>query len=65
MVIRRLLEELQRRNTASKNENDIFIRPDHAHQMMGDINKTINSGIGRLNGLAEIQAVIKAIFATL
>jgi len=69
MVIRHLLEEEQlRRKIANKNDSDIFIRPDHGHQMMGDINKKINpgySGIGRLKGLAEIRGVIKAISATL
>lgn len=69
MVIRRLLEEEQlRRKVASKGDNDIFIRPDHGHQMMSDINKKVNpgySGIGRLKGLAEIRGVIKAISQTL
>lgn len=69
MVIRRLLEEEQhRRQAASDGDNDIFIRPDHGHQMMGDINKKINpgySGIGRLKGLAEIRGVVKALSASL
>lgn len=52
------------------NEQDlkrqIFIRPDHGHQMMSDINRDINPGysaIGRMKGLAEIRGVIKAISA--
>lgn len=69
MVIRRLLEEEQQRRKLTNNaDSDIFIRPDHGHQMMGDINKKINpgySGIGRLKGLAEIRGVIKAISAEL
>jgi len=62
MVIRRLLEEEKRRH--ADGNADIFIRPDHGHQMMADINKSINpgySGIGRLKGLAEIRGVIKAL----
>lgn len=46
---------------------EIFIRPDHGHQMMGDVNRTINPGysaIGRMKGLAEIRGVIKAISAS-
>ena len=43
---------------------EIFIRPDHGHLMMGDVNRTSNPGysaIGRMKGLAEIRGVIKAI----
>ena len=64
-VIQHLLEEENRRATS---EDQIFIRPDHGHQMMSDIGKKVNpgySGIGRLKGLAEIRGVIKAVSATL
>ncbi len=60
-VIKNLLDNEQNLN------REIFIRPDHGHQMMGDINRNVNPGysaIGRMKGLAEIRGVIKAITAT-
>lgn len=57
------------RNLLNNEQNlgrEIFIRPDHGHQMMGDINRTINPGysaVGRMKGLAEIRGVIKALSA--
>ncbi len=51
-----------------KLDRDIFIRPDHGHLMMGDIERTSNPGysaIGRMKGLAEIRGVIKAVSAAL
>ena len=47
-------------------QREIFIRPDHGHLMMGDINRTSNPGysaIGRMKGLAEIRGVIKAVMS--
>ena len=61
-VIRNLL-----RNEKSE-KRDIFIRPDHGHQMMDDLKRTNNPGysaIGRMKGLAEIRGVIKAVEASL
>ncbi len=65
-VIKELLSEEQRRSQAGLEHSEITIRPDHGHQMMDDINKTVNpgySGIGRLKGLAEVRGVIRALSA--
>ena len=67
-VIRELLSQEQKRSQSSDSTAaQIFIRPDHGHQMMDDIGKTVNpgySGIGRLKGLAEIRGVIRALSST-
>ncbi len=67
-VIRNLLLEEQKRLSAGGEVHEIFIRPDHGHQMMGDIHKSNNpgySGVGRLKGLAEIRGVIHALSSEL
>lgn len=63
-VVKELLNEEARRSKESADSLGIFIRPDHGHQMMGDIGKTVNpgySGIGRMKGLAEVRGVIRAL----
>ena len=66
-VIKALLAEETRRLAGEQSEHEIFIRPDHGHRMMDDIDKQVNpgySGIGRLKGLAEIRGVIRALSAS-
>ena len=65
-VIKELLVEETRRAQEEPGRSGIFIRPDHGHLMMGDIERASNPGysaIGRMKGLAEIRGVIKAVSA--
>lgn len=67
-VVKELLHEERRRSEQEPERHGIFIRPDHGHQMMGDIGKAVNpgySGIGRLKGLAEVRGVIRALSANI
>lgn len=64
-TVRNLLNEEQSRKLAGgESYTEIFMRPDHGHQMMDDLKKKVNpgySGIGRLRGLAEIRGVIRTL----
>jgi len=60
----RVIRNLIRNERATGRE--IFIRPDHGHLMMSDINRASNPGysaIGRMKGLAEVRGVIRAVSA--
>ncbi len=58
-VIRNLL------SNETELDREIFIRPDHGHLMMADLENAKSnpgySGIGRMKGLAEVRGVIRAL----
>ena len=59
-AVRNLLDNEQSQS------REIFVRSDHGHLMMGDIDRETNPGysaIGRMKGLAEIRGVIKTVSA--
>ncbi len=63
-VIRALVGEEARRRLANESVTTIPMRPDHGHELLGDIGAGGNPGytaIGRLRGLAELRGAMLAI----
>lgn len=63
-VVRILLEEQGRRQSAGQAHWRMPFRPDHGHELLDDVGKANHPGypaIGRMRGLAEIRGVMTAL----
>ena len=66
-LIRLVLAEEQRRKLAGRDDWDLPFRPDHGHELAGDIGRGTHPGyplVGRLRSLAELRGVIAALNST-
>ncbi|MBO6919499.1 MAG: mannonate dehydratase [Rhizobiaceae bacterium] len=60
-TIHALLAEEQRRKKEGRQDDEIFMRPDHGHSIASDLDRPVMPGyplIGRLRGLAELRGIM-------